>query len=339
MFHKLGIENTLDYMIDLYANNSPKISIVTQASFIRDNLVGPETGSSLSFNKLDSLIKASAEAVERRCSMLGAYANKNQDIVETWDLINNKKGHIQQKFSRILDGVSDTTGTAVHTNSTTAILNAVKELFEKNSLFLFWYGSIGKMVKPHLYSENRIYSFFTESGFKTSVFINESFKPLYTVIIIAYKEGDQFICGLGTDSIALNAINHAFEEAFLIGYMQYYAILVGLPRDENNWSNEQNIKHVKKMESLEYAEISSFMQAPLTLNCLVSSLPDFITELHVIFIEQFIVPNLRCVRVFSKDLINSLPLKRNIDFSLSINKNTIQLNKVELEKLPECPMS
>jgi len=340
MFHKLGIRNQLDYPVELFINKSPKISIVEQANIVIDNYIGPETGSSVSFSKIESLVKAASEAVERRCSMLGASNDKNpEDYIETWELINSTKGSIKQKHTRLLHGSTDTTATAVHSNSQIAICNALKELFEKNSLFLFWYGFVGNKVPLNYFEKNEYYIFLKQSGFNTIVFINDFFKPLLTVIIIAYKENDQFICGLGTNTSFEKAIKHAFEEAFLIGYMHYYASLFGIKPDENGWSSPEKIKHVKNLQELEYAEIESYVSCDITVNSLLSNLPAFISELHLVYIEQSLNPSLKCVRVYSKDLINCLPLKNSIDLSSSINQNTIRLNKIILKELPECPMS
>lgn len=337
MFHKLGLRNQFDVPFQLFINESPKVSIIEQASIVVGNYTGPETGSSVSFNKNESLLKAASEAIERRCSMLGSNNNKNpEDYIETWELVNQTKGFIKQKHTRLLTGSTDTTATAVHTDPSIAICNALKELFEKNSLFLFWYGGWGYKVGREFFENNKYKILFEKSGFNVSVFINDFFNPLLTVIVILYKENDLFICGLGTDTSFDKAISHAFEEAFLIGYMQYYG---RFSIEENGWSSPEKINHLKRLEEIEYAKIYLYKNNDLTVDNMLSSIPKFITELHVIYIEQFLNPKLKCVRIYSKDLINSLPLKSTIDLSTSINQNTIQLNKKTLEELPECPMS
>ncbi|MGX9933453.1 YcaO-like family protein [Virgibacillus salarius] len=340
MFHKLGLQKTVDFPIDLFLNETPKLSIVTQASVVINNLVGPETGSSVNYNKMKSLRKAVAEAVERRCSMLGGKVSNNMDgYVETWDLIKNDKSFIEQKYTRLLNGMVDTTASAIHPNSSIAISNALKELFEKNSLFLFWYGLVGHKIKYVHYKNNNYFNFFEKSGFNVSVFINTYFNPLITIIVIAYKENDQFICGLGTNTILETAIKHAFEEAFLIGYMRYYALMLGFSFEENIWTDRDNISHIQKLDKLDYVNFTSNNDCELTVKNILSNKPKFITELHVIYIEQFLLPSWKCARVYSKDLLNCLPLKDNIDLSSSINQNTVLIDDVTLKDTPECPMS
>lgn len=339
MFHKLGIDNQLDLVTDLFINSSPTVSVVTQTNFIIDESVGPETGSSASFNKLEALIKSVSESIERRSSMLGANVSKDYNSeVETWDMVKGRKGILKQRYTRLSNNKTDTTGAAIHVNSNLAIYNALRELIEKNSLFLFWYGFIGNRINADFYKENKYYTFFSQNGFETTVFINDFFKPFTTAIVISYKEEDQFICGLGSDVNIEKCIEHAFKEAFLIGYMQYYAILAGLGKDKNNWACVDKINHLQNLKKLDYAMMDLEGEYEFTLEDLVSKLPKFMTELHLIYIEQRLVPNLKCVRVYSKDLINCLPLKKNIDFTSSINQQTIKLNEKSLAKIPECPI-
>jgi len=340
MFHKLGLRNDFDLPSELFIKNLPKVLIVQQASVIRGNSIGPETGSAVGFNKNETMIKAASEAIERRSSMIGPLNISTVDDtkVETWNLVKKCKDILDVKYTRLYKNITDTTGTAIHIKSSYAIQNAIKELFEKNALFLFWYGKIGNRIEEKYYFKNKYYKFLSESGFQVSVFINNYFNPLNTLIVMVYKEEDLFLCGLGTNTNPFIALDHAFEEAYLIGYMQYYAILGGHQADKNlSWSKEK-INHLKKLNTIDMLELNSIRYGEFNLNNFIQDLPNFVDELHLIFLEQFLNNKLKCVRVYSKDLINCLPLKKNIDLNVTINQNTIQLNKRDLENHPECPM-
>src|SRR5699024_1216735 len=105
----------------------------------------PNGASSISTSKKLAFIKSHYEYLERRLLMTG-HSIKNQ-YIETFNLITStfeKKSNDLSKFSREGSQIIDTTGTATHYNSAVAIYNALKELLEKNALFLFWYGGIGK---------------------------------------------------------------------------------------------------------------------------------------------------------------------------------------------------
>lgn len=340
MFHKLGLRNQIDVPIELFKGNTPKISIVEQANVVIDDYVGSETGSAIDFLKIESLRKATSEAIERRCSMLGVNSGGDPEkLVETWDLISKRKKMLKQKYTRLLYGSTDTTGTAIHTDASIATFSAVKELLEKNSLFLFWYGSVGKKIESRYYEQNNYYNDFKTSGYQVSVFLCDFFKPLLSVFVIAYKENDLFICGIGTDTDIEIAIKRAFEEAFLLGYMQYYGFLFDYAIDENNWSSPEKILHMEKLNSLSHANMCSYKGLNSSFDEVIDSLPPFVQELHLIFIAQFLNPHLKCMRVYSQNLINCLPLKNNIDLSKEINTRTINLDKKTLNCIPQCPMS
>ena len=48
------------------------------------------------------------------------------------------------------------------------------------------------------------------------------------------------------------------------------------------------------------------------IHSLLTCLPDWVSELHLIYLPHFLHQKLTCVKVFSYDLYNCLPLKNNI---------------------------
>lgn len=338
MFHKLGIKNDIDLPMQLFKFTSPSAAVVQQASIIRDGRIGPENGSSAGYNKHEVLIRATSEAIERRSSMIGSFSKKVDKKVKTWNVIKNKIDRLDREYTRMLEGKTDTTGSALHIKSSTAIENAVKELLEKNALFLFWYGKMGYRIEEKYYLDNEYFNILSSAGFKTKVFINNYFEPLHTLFVISHKDNDLFLCGLGSHTNPLIALKHAFEEAYLIGYMQYYALSIGIKPDENLWWTEEKERHIEKLAEIETVELNSIFYEDFNLNNIIQNLPKFIEDLHIIYLEQSLSKKLKGVRVYSKDLINCLPLKKNINISISLNQNTIQLSKEELLNYPECPM-
>ncbi|WEG13652.1 YcaO-like family protein [Pullulanibacillus sp. KACC 23026] len=341
MFHKFLNHNTYKFPIDIF-RNSPRFALVSQGNYLIDGRVGPDAGLTLGFDKMNTMIRAIGEATERRCTMLQLESDKiYEDMVETWDLVNSRKDYLERKYTRFLKGLVDTTGSAVHTNSNIAIYNALKELLEKNSLFLFWYGKQGKKIKKNLYYNNTYYRCFKNSGFEVSVFINDFFTPLKTVIVLSYKENDQYICGLGTDVNISTAIEHAFEEAFLIGGTRYYWMEFGNNFEENIWANKEYVEYTKYLDCVDYSEIYENPEDVYERSIinLISGIPNFVKKIHLIYKEQHLVSNLKYARVYSKELFNCLPLKRNICIDVLINKETLNLETKSLSLIPDCPMS
>lgn len=342
IYHKLGKKQSFKLSNEIFINKFPRFSFIQHGNYLMNGFVGPENGLTTGFDKNNVLLRAIAEVTERRCTMLGAFSTSDCDTyVDTWDIVNNKKSKIEKVFTRFKANEIDTSGSAIHTHSSKAICNALKELYEKNSLFLFWYGAKGKKIGSNYYKKNNYYQCFIRSEFSVSVFINKYFSPLVTIFVLVYKDKDLFICGVGSNTNVTEAIDHAFEEAFLIGATRYYWLLLGNKFDEDIWTETTKINRVRLFEkTFEYEDLTTIdCGTELTIENLLKGRPDFVSELHVIFIEQFLIPNLKYVRVFTKNLFNCLPLKKNIDLSNTINQETIKLNKNLLKQIPECPMS
>lgn len=108
--------------------------------------IGPVDCGSIDQNKKRAILKAFSESVERRALVIGAKGDIEEDWIQSFDLINKCISKIPKgysKFNNRCSIISDTSGTATHFNSKAAMLNAIKELLEKNSTFLFWYGKQG----------------------------------------------------------------------------------------------------------------------------------------------------------------------------------------------------
>ncbi|WP_409294014.1 YcaO-like family protein [Peribacillus sp. SCS-26] len=342
IFHKLGREINFNLPNDIFINKSIHLLYSSHGNFLLNSKVGPDTGFSVGLRKRDSILRAFAEVLERRGTMLGGKKINPTTLVKTWELKEGKESKIDYEFTTFSDNSIDTTGCAAHTDPQKAIYNALKEIYEKNSLYLFWYGMDGLKINLDFYKDNVYYQCLKASGFEINIFVNKFFSPLKIIIALAFKENDIMVCGLGSSLSYSDSINHALEEAFSMAAFHYYYLLFGNKGNRNLMLSTEKIQHVKKLMTLEEAEINwqDYNYVPSqTVKTLINCSPEYIKEIHVIQIEQHIYPKLQCIRVYAKGLLNCLPLKKNIELDSLFNQKTIVLTKDKFDSIPECPMS
>lgn len=339
MYHQLGkIKNfTLPYSI--FNNNYPNMLFSSHGNYFLDKTVGPDSGYAIGMNKKDTILRAFAEAIERRGSMLGGKIQPENGMVQTWDLKKNEPSYLDPKYTTFKPKEIDTTGCAVHTDSDKAIINALKEIYEKNSLYLFWYGKDGLRIDLDFYKNNAYYRCLISSGFKVSLFVNDFFKPLKIVISLIYRNDEIILCGIGSSMSYGSAINHALEEAFLIGAFNYYYILNGNEQSDILLLTPRKMQHIKDLEKLPLANLNLREKPEISVRDLTNICPDFSSGIHVIFIDQKIIPNLKCVKIYVEGLFNCLPLKKNVLVNNKMNRSTLELDEAIINELPECPMS
>ncbi|MBQ5153377.1 hypothetical protein EGM85_08765 [Macrococcus caseolyticus] len=152
--------------------------------------------------------------LERRLLMLGT--ENFEDSIKGIDIINRDKrnfldGHI--KFCNIHGIENDTTGTASHFVSEFAIVNAIKELFEKNSLFLFWFKQRGFKVSN---SGNFINTYFKEKYKNIYLFLNDDFSPFICCTAFAIDKNEIIANGSGISFNLEFSIQNALEELDLL---------------------------------------------------------------------------------------------------------------------------
>lgn len=338
MYHRLEKNNNFNMPLDIFKENSNHLLFFTHGNYLRNNRIGPHSGFATGTEKKSTLVRAIAEGIERRATMLGGQKiNKNN--VLAWDILNNKINELNYVNTTYKDNEIDTTGSAVHTSQNKAIYGAIKELYEKNSLFLFWYGKIGARININDYSENIYLKFFEKSGYKVSVFVNEFFFPLKTIIVIAYKANHTFFCGLGTSNLFKDAISHALEETFLIASFYFYKSTFRERSNNNYILDKLTEDYIHELNKIPYKEITDQNRDQLSLIELIRLAPDFIESINVIFIQQNLFSNLICIKVYIEGIFNCLPKKSNISTEISINKNTIRITEEKLSIIPDCPMS
>ncbi|WP_235603653.1 hypothetical protein, partial [Parageobacillus toebii] len=64
--------------------------------------------------------------------------------------------------------------------------------------------------------------------------------------------------------------------------------------------------------------------------------PLWLTNLHVIILQNKFYSALKCVKVFSLDLYNHVPIKQYLRIERKINQETIKISEKELLDIPDC---
>lgn len=338
MYHRLEKNNNFNIPSDIFLVNPNYLLFFTHGNYLRDNKIGPQSGFATGRKKKHTLIRTIAEGIERRATMLGGQKTKTNSVV-AWDILNHRINELNYAQTTYKDNEIDTTGSAVHTSQNEAIYGAVKELYEKNSLFLFWYGQKGYRVKSKEFHENFHFKFFEKSGYSVSIFANEYFFPLKTIIVLAYKSDHTFFCGLGTSNLFEDAIAHALEETFLIASLHFYKNTFQNSSNNNYELDKTTEEYINELNKLPYKEITNPKQNEISLNELIQLAPDYIKSINVILIQQNLVPSLICVKVYIDGMLNCLPKKKNIQDNILFNENTIKVNSKKIALIPDCPMS
>lgn len=326
---------------DTIYNHEPKLSFIYWGNLLVNNLIGPSGCNALGMTKSNSFLKSYSEAIERRALMAGGYQN-NKNEVEYFNLVNNTVGRIEVSFTRYsIDKTffSDTTGTATYYTSEIAIYKALTELIEKNCLYIFWYGMLGRKVEVknkdsfHLTLENE--------GYIVDVFEVDYLDPFITFVTIVHN-GKDFVysCGVSGDINKNAALKNSVLEAYLLFWKNAFQNLVyPLYTDFSKKNHIEFIKHLENYPcSRNICDMNNHIEKTVKNNVtdIIKTLPKWVTEMNVVMLKTTVKQSNKAVLVFSRDLFNHIPLKRAIDLDKKINKKTINLTEQELMSLPEC---
>lgn len=308
-------------------------------SIKKGQYLAPVGCNAISNSKTNSIKKAFSESIERKSLMAGGASVDVDGYTPTFDLIKNEISNLENVYTSYRlqkPHISDTTGTAVHFNSQTAIQKALEELLEKNALFLFWYGKQGWKLDEEMYHEHPFSKQILASGYNMMVFLNKSFTDLYTVIVIIFKDKHVVSSGISASLYFNRALDAAIEEAYLLKWEQN-----GLEfRSENSFLSD-NAQHLDYLNQYNYigknSEIfTSIYNSESDLNNLIKCIPKWVSNLHVIVLKNTTENNLISIKLFSKDLYNHLPQKQVLDLEQTINKKTINITENEMKNICDC---
>lgn len=317
--------------------NDPKMSFIHWGNLLVDNLLGPVGCSGMDQLKEISFKKGRAEAIERRALMAGGYSTSDNHV-PYFNLINHTTGKIDMSYTRYSidkEFFSDTTGTACHYSSEKAVYKAIAELLEKNCLFLFWYGKMGKKI--HVTRQNEYISTFINKGYVVDIYEVDFFAPFVTYITIVHNQEDfVYTYGVAGDMNKDHAIQHSIQEAFLLSlkteFENYALSLYELKRD-NHIEFLQRLKEFD--QTIKYMDVKNSHKQYKTQD-IIDHLPHWIEEMNVVLLKTTVKYTNRTVLVFSRDLYNHIPLKYAINPDIKINKQTIHVSKEDILTIPEC---
>lgn len=304
---------------------------------------GPSGCNAISEKKNISLKKSFSESLERRALMLGGNLINSNGNVVTFDLFSKNISELPFEYSKYKANnpmCSDTTGTAAHTCSEEAIKNAMLELIGKNALFLFWYGKKGYVLQDYILdNENEIQALRRE-GIKLNLFVNIDFAPTIVVFAFLFDEKYIYSSGVGASLSLDDSIKAAVEEAILLKWQNEMKEFSGFNSIlTNNNYHRECIKYIEESYKNNYCytqEKSVKTDSIDEIDNIIRSFPNWVEDLHVIFLRNTIKSNIKIVKIFSKDLNNHIPLKQRINLGQTININTIKLRENDLNNIPDC---
>lgn len=296
---------------------------------------GPSGGSGIARDSTVALKKAISESVDRRSLMVAKGLGRK---VPFFNLIKQEVVFSELKAISFTDSDSayvDTTGTAAHSSARMAINNAIVELIQKNSIFLFWYCHRGYLLRKHL-----IRSQIRPSDFDNIYFICEtSFKPLYSVCCI-YDYGNRIQVGSGSDLNIKRAMMKSYNELLMEMFQDKTNHYINVNQHDYE-SSDQCMRNygIGLLHELEiYSDITGMKSDSVESNNWVMLLPKWIENLYVTFLPNSLYSSLFVVRASSPELFMHIPVKKAILKSKKYENMPVNITESDIKKTPDCPI-
>lgn len=317
-------------------------------TFALDGKIGPDGGNAISKSKVIAMKKSFSEMLERRSLMSGSYQANNKKI-KAVNLINYEIIDIYERYIMFNDDkkfYTDTTGTAAHLNSKTAIFHSLKELIEKNSLLLFWYGRKGKVIDYQEVKSLLKVKFTFDSSQQLYLFINDDFFPFLTIISVLVENKKIIGSGISCDIDLERAIKSSIYELILLkeqNRINYYCKnLYNLPNVSVLETDQEQYFHLEYLLNiLPEFNLQFFLERKTNVTQdvfeLIKLLPSWIQTLYCIYIKHNLNNQLKTVRIYSEELYSHIPIKAFISEKKKIFI-VHDLNQRDIEKTPECPI-
>ncbi|PAE18229.1 hypothetical protein CHH80_22810 [Bacillus sp. 7504-2] len=317
---------------NIFSTNSIYLSYIYLGGYLdKDLRLSPSSGNAIAKSKSLTFVKAFAEGIERRSLGFGGNENHEGNVI-TWDLISQEQKTIPfeyTKYSIKQPYCIDTTGTSAHYSSTEAIKGAILELIEKNILFLFWYGKQGlRLPLSDEILKDIHFKMLINEGFEVLVFRNDDFYPLIAIVVIVHNNKQLISSGSAVGFSFNEVLEKALAEAYVIKWSYLSLNLT------QHYSKEID-EHLSSFPIGNQAKSENYTLKSDISNIL-DVLPDWVSNMHIIFLKNTVFPRLKCVKAFSTDLNNHVPFKDSLNLNSTINKKTLKLSTKELKLLPEC---
>lgn len=292
----------------------------------------PSIHSSIDLSSKLAVIKYYNEYLERTRMGFCTVARKD---VQTFNSVSNESILVPRRElgygNNLIFGRVDTTGTASGICSKKIKQKALSELLEKNELMLMWYGLRGRSVKI----DQRIQDLFQNIGLHSEnifLFASKNISSGTAIVAVLFHRNKVVASGVSLSHQVLAAVRNAVLEAKLLERIfrentisPYY-----------NYSNEQH-------ESLlSYCTYMRDTMEPISLNelcdqesqCLVTA--DWIKDIRFAVLNTHIFQETLTIRCISKDLLNCIPTKPNIERCLAKNIVVRFGIKKQLTHTPNC---
>jgi hypothetical protein len=315
------------------------LAYVRCGSVVRSGRIGPDNGSCLAQSRELALVRSYAEAIERRAAMIGAGGNgQTASSIDTFDLVSLSPSNLPRQHGALSDKppfVSDTTGTCAHPTSSCAVGGALRELLEKNALFLMWYGLRAQRVEISDLSGRSIVP--RLRGVRHRAFVTHVFRPLYVVLWVMEDDGGRLTYGTGARCDIYGAIHHAVNEALLLGMPNRTWHSAASSHSAGVQRLRDQARHVDLLDKLETCHLASCPSHRDNIDVLRQAIPSFVRSVHVMWIPQTRDTGLKVARCFSPELYATVPVKAFLDLERAINIQTLALNGQSLASIADCP--
>lgn len=326
-----------------FKNDNIYTSYSKIGNFLLSGYLGPDGATALDFNKQMALVKSYAEILERRALCAGGISGGKDHVYA----INIKKGIVTTinknlaTYSIDKEYPIDSTGTASHNNSEMAVFNSLKELIEKNALFLFWYGKKGKLLTNEngFIKDNKILMKLRYQNKNVKFYLNEYFYPLK--VVFAFIIYDKYICsaGVGSSFSLKSALLKSLNEAYLLQWKNESNELVESHRNifvKTYIDHTEILDYLDDIDKLHNNLNDNSLQNDTSIVKLLDTLPKWIEDIYLIPLYQVVSDKIKCVKVFSPDMYNHIPLKEYINLENPMNKYTLKLAHKDIKRIPNC---
>lgn len=272
------------------------------------------SASSVDVNKKLALIKSYNEHLER--FSLGIPIDSNKEI-QTFNLL--KKNIMGREFDEFGYGLhqlgyNDTTGTASGKKTDFVIKKAMLELLEKNEVFCFWYGKRGRRVvlDNEVKELIKLYNFISDEFY---IFLLSELSNYPTIIVLGFLDKELLTSGVACADDINNSIKYALREAKSIEWQTYDNPLA----KANKFSKESSRMFRQKVLYKKHT------YKPVTKNFIEKTekleIVDWVTDIECALIGEDIDRGIKTIKCVSKQLLNSMPIKKNV--SLQKNKEIV----------------